>query len=363
MKIRNRGNDPWIGAANGKRIQIPFRDRSLPQAGLDAGIVGRMNQTNISVASATESVAASSGWWLLLHGLEVRLRFVFALTLLAGLMAGWPWLRGGWERLSSSWHRQAASAGVSGDTEFFCPMDPGVHSAWPAICPICNMDLIPRKKVDAVMLPEGVVARMQLSPYRVQLAGIRTVTLEAQAESSQNGSSSPLIVPASAVVNHGSLAIVYLERMPGMFDGIPVTLGPRDGDSYPVLEGLQPGQRVAAAGAFLIDAESRLNPNLATQYFGANAQTSASRVPVLSKRSSNSKTSPMPLSKEDQDLVEQQRICPVTEAPLGSMGQPTSIVVQGRKVFLCCRGCESAVLKDPGKYLSILDLIPTKETP
>ena len=39
-----------------------------------------------------------------------------------------------------------------------------------------------------------------------------------------------------------------------------VVLGPRIGDRFPVLDGLAPGDKVAAAGAFLIDAESRLNP-------------------------------------------------------------------------------------------------------
>src|SRR4029079_17017452 len=51
---------------------------------------------------------------------------------------------------------------------------------WPAICPICNMDLVQRRKHDAQILPEGVVARMQLSPYRVQLAGIKTSVVEAR---------------------------------------------------------------------------------------------------------------------------------------------------------------------------------------
>ena len=59
---------------------------------------------------------------------------------------------------------------VSNDTEFFCSMDPGVVSEWPAVCPVCNMDLVRRKKGEAVVLPEGVVARMQFSPYRIQLA-------------------------------------------------------------------------------------------------------------------------------------------------------------------------------------------------
>ena len=47
---------------------------------------------------------------------------------------------------------------------------------------------------------------------------------------------------------------------PGVFEGREVVLGPRSGDRFPVLEGLAPGEKVAAAGAFLIDAESRINP-------------------------------------------------------------------------------------------------------
>ncbi|MDZ4685701.1 MAG: hypothetical protein SH850_11600, partial [Planctomycetaceae bacterium] len=76
--------------------------------------------------SETASSPPSNGWRLLLRGLEVRLRFVIGLLILTGVMAGWPWLRGGWERLTARWHPQHATSAVSGDTEFFCPMDPGV---------------------------------------------------------------------------------------------------------------------------------------------------------------------------------------------------------------------------------------------
>jgi Cu(I)/Ag(I) efflux system membrane fusion protein len=69
-----------------------------------------------------------------------------------------------------------------------------------------------------------------------------------------------LSVPESAVIDTGSRKIVYVESRPGLFEGRAVTLGPRAGDEYPVLAGLAPGERVAAAGAFLIDAETRLNP-------------------------------------------------------------------------------------------------------
>ena len=113
------------------------------------------------------------GWSLVWRGLEVRLRFVVVFLLFAGVMGIWPWLRTGVERLVTQWNPQSALGAVASDSEFFCPMDPGVVSPWPAICPICNMDLIPHKKADAVLLPDGVVSRMQISPYRIQLAGVR----------------------------------------------------------------------------------------------------------------------------------------------------------------------------------------------
>ena len=41
-------------------------------------------------------------------------------------------------------------------------------------CPICGMPLSKRAKGAKEPLPEGVVSRVQLSPYRVQLAGVET---------------------------------------------------------------------------------------------------------------------------------------------------------------------------------------------
>src|SRR5439155_3394099 len=76
-------------------------------------------------------------------------------------------------------------------------------------------------------------------------------------------------VPETAVVDTGTRRVVFVETMPGMFDGVEVTLGPRCGEFYPVVAGLEPGQKVATIGAFLIDAEARLSPNLAAGYFGA----------------------------------------------------------------------------------------------
>ena len=100
-----------------------------------------------------------------------------------------------------------------------------------------------------------------------------------------------LAVPQSAVVDTGARKVVFVESMPGMFDGVEVVLGPRCGDVYPVVRGLEPGQQVAVAGAFLLDAETRLNPSLAAGYFGAgrgdrdaDAPTTGDARPPTSRR-------------------------------------------------------------------------------
>jgi Cu(I)/Ag(I) efflux system membrane fusion protein len=73
-----------------------------------------------------------------------------------------------------------------------------------------------------------------------------------------------LSIPESAVIDTGTRKVVYVETEPGVYEGREVVLGPRSGDRFGVLAGLALGEKVAAAGAFLIDAESRLNPGTAS---------------------------------------------------------------------------------------------------
>ena len=104
-------------------------------------------------------------------------------------------------------------------------------------------------------------------------------------------------------------------------------------------------------GAFLIDAETRLNPGLAAAYFGAGPRPTAG----ASHRDDSTKADPIEaLPPVDRPLARAQGVCPVTNKPLGSMGVPPKVEVRGRPVFLCCQGCASAVEKAPDKYLSKL---------
>jgi Cu(I)/Ag(I) efflux system membrane fusion protein len=138
--------------------------------------------------------------------------------------------------------------------------------------------------------------------------------------------------------------VVYVEVMPGMFDAVEVRLGRRYGDFYPVVSGLEPGQRVAAAGAVLLDAETRLNPSVAASYFGAATRAATPPPPP----------GPGSASDEDRLLAEKQKLCPVTGEPLDSMGGPVKVVVDGRTVFVCCKSCEKPLRAKAAQYLSKL---------
>jgi Cu(I)/Ag(I) efflux system membrane fusion protein len=78
-----------------------------------------------------------------------------------------------------------------------------------------------------------------------------------------------LAVPASALIDTGNGKIAFIDRGEGMFEAVRVIVGPRARNYYPVLSGLNQGDRVVTAGAFLLDAEAHLNPTAAAAYFGS----------------------------------------------------------------------------------------------
>ncbi|MHB1035108.1 MAG: hypothetical protein ACYC35_19805 [Pirellulales bacterium] len=57
------------------------------------------------------------------------------------------------------------------------------------------------------------------------------------------------------------------------------------------------------------------------------------------------------LDESDRAGIAGQRVCPVTGAPLGSMGDPIKVLVDGRPLYLCCQGCLGKVQSDPEEYL------------
>src|SRR5688500_9824299 len=135
--------------------------------------------TSTNNTSQAATSAPSSKWQrtlFFLRAVEVRLRFIAVFVAIGLLLAYWTTIEAYWDR----WTRpvQASSASEAG-TEYYCPMHPSVirpglepNGAVPS-CPICGMPLSKRKKGEVSELPEGVLARVQLSPERVQMAGVK----------------------------------------------------------------------------------------------------------------------------------------------------------------------------------------------
>ena len=77
----------------------------------------------------------------------------------------------------------------------------------------------------------------------------------------KSGGSPPLIVPGSAPLFTGRRAIVFVEETNAdrpTYTARTVRLGPKTGDAYPVVAGLEAGERVVTKGAFVLDADLQI---------------------------------------------------------------------------------------------------------
>ena len=110
--------------------------------------------------------------------------------------------------------------------KYTCPMHPEVIEEVPGKCPICGMSL---GQIHGIPKPASEVA------YKV------------------------LAIPASAVLDSGTRKLVYVEKARGQFVPAEVLLGPRTGEFYPVIRGVNEGDRVATRGNFLIDSQFQIN--------------------------------------------------------------------------------------------------------
>lgn len=45
------------------------------------------------------------------------------------------------------------------------------------------------------------------------------------------------------------------------------------------------------------------------------------------------------------------RLCPVTGAKIGSMGEPVPVMIDGRTIHVCCQGCVEKLQQNPQRYL------------
>lgn len=180
-----------------------------------------------------------------------------------------------------------------------------------------------------------------------------------------------LAVPESSVIDTGMQKVVYRESLPNTFEGIRVELGAKlrtaDGAIYyPVISGVNEGDRVVATGSFLIDAETRLNPAMSSTYIGGGSSkpgSAAIRPTTPDDMTGKVSASLKKLSPEDKKLAQAQRFCPIRNDLLGSMGVPVKLTIEGVLVFICCKGCVAEAQRNPEETISKVNRIKAEKSP
>ncbi|MSR30674.1 MAG: efflux RND transporter periplasmic adaptor subunit [Gemmataceae bacterium] len=207
-------------------------------------------------------------------------------------------------------------------------------------------------------LRPGMTMQVQLEMDAKDLAGLKKPDAKPLFPLQSRGEKF-LAIPEDCVIDTGSRKVVYKQESPGVFLGVAVELGPRmklpDGQfAFPVYSGLKEGEELVTQGAFLVDAETRLNPALGSIYFGGSGGKPAANVrpTTPSDEEATIAANLAKLSPADRALAKEQGLCVIQEkSRLGSMGVPIKLMLESQPVFVCCDGCQDDAKANQAKSL------------
>ena len=149
-----------------------------------------------------------------------------------------------------------------------------------------------------------------------------------------------LTVPQDAVIDSGREQRVFVEGDHGVLQPRPVQTGRHFGDRVEIVKGLSEGERVVAAGTFLVDSESRLK--------------SAGQKPLEQPR--RDKGAPRSTNEPGLDAS----VGKVKDAACGMMIDTAKAVAQGNTVtrdgvtyYFCSDSCKKKFGAQPEHYLAL----------
>ena len=67
------------------------------------------------------------------------------------------------------------------------------------------------------------------------------------------------------------------------------------------------------------------------------------------------------LSPEDRTLAKAQKLCPISEEELGSMGTPIKLTIKDQAVFICCKSCQKKAEANADETLKKLAQLKEKK--
>jgi len=198
---------------------------------------------------------------------------------------------------------QGATPVPGGD--YACPMHPWETADSSGECPICEMKLVAVEQLPQYTPPTDPAAI--------------------------------LAVPRGAVMQTGERALIYVETAPANYRGVEVTIGPlahdeSGGEFYPILSGIEGGERVVTRGNFAIDSQMQLagKPSL----FAARGLSGDSG-DVLDTRADDTRQSKCPIMGGDID-------------------PEVFIDYHGVRIYFCCRPCIEKFQADPKEHIAKL---------
>lgn len=136
------------------------------------------------------------------------------------------------------------------------------------------------KSISPVLDPKTRTARIRLqidNPEKKLKPEMYANVVIQSVYKGSGGDKEVLAVPQEAVLDTGVRKIVYVDAGNGTFLGKEVKLGPlasaavngRQQPFYPVLEGLEAGERIVTKGNFLIDSQSQLSGGMSVLWGGS----------------------------------------------------------------------------------------------
>jgi len=160
-----------------------------------------------------------------------------------------------------------------------------------------------------------------------------------------------ITVPASAVLDSGTRKTVYVVMGEGVFEPREVVTGWQTSERVEITKGLQPGEKIAASGTFLIDSESRMKLAAARLMEDKAEQPAPSQAPAAAAPAPQPT---MPVADTQKTTTEKVKdpVCGMTVNQNQATADGLTVEVEGTPYFFCSAGCKEQFEQDPQRFLT-----------